>query len=95
MYVVHLRYTGALAEIDDALDDYRVYLERQFEAPVFMIAHPKVPRDGGSILAASMARERLEAITAEDPFSQQRLVHYDIIEFIPTRLPPGLDLPQS
>ncbi len=81
MYVIHLRYTGALAEIDEALDAHRLYLERQFEAGVFIIAGPEVPRDGGIILAASIEWDRLDAIIAEGSFSQQRLVHYDIMEF--------------
>ena len=95
MYVIHLRYTGALAEIDDALEAHRLYLGRQFDAGAFIIAGPKVPRDGGIILAASMDRDQLDAIIAEDPFSQQRLAHYDIIEFKATRLAPDLNLPQS
>ncbi len=95
MYVIHLRYTGALAEIDDALDAHRLYLERKCDAGAFIIAGPKLPCDGGIILAASMDRDRLDAIIAEDPFSQQRLAHYDIIEFKATRLAPGLNLPQS
>jgi uncharacterized protein YciI len=94
MYRIHLRYTGALAEIDDALGAHHLYLERQFDAGAFVIAGHKVPRDGGVILAATMGRDRLDAIIAEDPFSQQRLVHYDIIEFNATRLVPGLNLPQ-
>jgi hypothetical protein len=32
MYIINLRYTGALAEIDDALDAHRLFLERQFAA---------------------------------------------------------------
>ena len=95
MYVIHLRYTGALAEIDDALDAHRLYLERQFDAGAFIVAGPKVPRDGGIILAASMERDRLDAIIAEDPFSQQRLAYYDVIEFKATRLAPDLNLTQS
>jgi uncharacterized protein YciI len=94
MYRIHLRYTGALAEIDDALGAHHLYLERQFDVGAFVIAGPKVPRDGGVILAATMGRDRLDAIIAEDPFSQQRLVHYGIIEFNATRLAPGLNSPQ-
>ncbi|MFT4436323.1 YciI family protein [Caballeronia sp. 15715] len=94
MYVIHLRYTGALAEIDDALDAHRLYLQRQFDTGAFVIAGPKVPRDGGVIVAVAMDRDRLDAIIAEDPFSQQRLVHYEIIEFNATRLAPGMHLPQ-
>lgn len=94
MYVINLRYTGALAEIDDALDAHRDYLERYFAAGVFVIAGPKVPRVGGIILASGIQRERLDAIIAEDPFAVQGLAHYDIIEFKATRLAPGLHLPE-
>jgi uncharacterized protein YciI len=94
MYVINLRYTGALAEIDDALDAHRAYLERYFAAGVFVIAGPKVPREGGVILASDIERERLDTIIAEDPFARQGLAHYDVTEFKATRLAPGLNLPQ-
>ncbi|MDR5755847.1 YciI family protein [Caballeronia sp. LZ035] len=93
MYLINLRYTGALAEIDDALDAHRVFLERYFAAGVFVIAGPKVPRDGGVIVASGIEREQLDAILAEDPFARQKLVHYEITEFKATRLAPGLNLP--
>ncbi|KAK49552.1 hypothetical protein BG58_00830 [Caballeronia jiangsuensis] len=94
MYVINLRYTGALAEIDEALDAHRIYLERYFAAGVFVVAGPKVPRDGGIILASGIERDRLDAIIAEDPFAQQGLAHYEITEFKATRLSPGLNLPE-
>ncbi|MDR5812250.1 MULTISPECIES: YciI family protein [unclassified Caballeronia] len=94
MYLINLRYTGALAEIDDALDAHRLFLERYFAAGVFVIAGPKVPREGGVILASNIERERLDAIIAEDPFTQQNLAHYEITEFKATRLAPGLNLPE-
>ncbi|MDR5832766.1 YciI family protein [Caballeronia sp. LZ034LL] len=94
MYLINLRYTGALAEIDDALDAHRLFLERYFAAGVFVIAGPKVPREGGVILVSNIERERLDAILAEDPFTQQNLAHYEITEFKATRLAPGLNLPE-
>jgi uncharacterized protein YciI len=93
MYLINLRYTGALAEIDDALDAHRLFLERYFAAGVFVIAGPKVPREGGVILVSDMERDRLDAILAEDPFAQQKLAHHEITEFRATRLSPGLNLP--
>lgn len=94
MYVINLRYTGALAEIDDALDAHRLFLERYFAAGVFVMAGPKVPRDGGIIVASGIERKRLDEIIAEDPFARQKLVHYEITEFKATRLAPGLNLPE-
>jgi uncharacterized protein YciI len=93
MYVINLRYTGALAEIDDALEAHREFLTRYFEAGVFVMAGPKMPREGGVIIASGIERARLDAIIAEDPFAQQSLAHYDITEFKATRLAPGWTLP--
>jgi uncharacterized protein YciI len=93
MYVINLRYTGALAEIDDALEGHREFLARYFQAGVFVIAGPKVPREGGIIIASGIDRARLDEIIAEDPFARQQLAHYDVTEFEPTRLAPGLNLP--
>jgi uncharacterized protein YciI len=94
MYVINMRYTGALAEIDDALEAHRIYLERYFAAGVFVMAGPKVPRDGGMIIASGIDRDRLDEIIAEDPFAREQLAHYDITEFKATRLAPGLNLPE-
>jgi uncharacterized protein YciI len=93
MYLINLRFTGALAEIDEALDAHRVFLEHYMALGVFVMAGPKVPRDGGIILASPIAREKLDSILAEDPFSRQKLVHYEVTEFKATRLAPGLNLP--
>jgi uncharacterized protein YciI len=92
MYIVGLTYTAPLDRIDDALDAHRAFLDRQFEAGVFVAAGPKVPRDGGIIVVVGIGRSRLDDILASDPFAQQNLVRYDVTEFKATRLAPGLNL---
>ncbi|KND60845.1 hypothetical protein BVER_00944 [Candidatus Burkholderia verschuerenii] len=87
MYVINLRYT-------DALEAHREYLTRYFEAGVFVMAGPKMPREGGVIIASGIERDKLDEIVAEDPFAQQKLAHYDITEFKATRLAPGWKLPE-
>jgi uncharacterized protein YciI len=92
MYVINLIYTASLERIDDALDAHRAFLAKQFEAGIFVAAGPKVPRDGGIILAVRI-RERLDRILASDPFAEQKLARYEVTEFKTTRLAPGLNLP--
>ncbi len=58
-----------------------------------MAAGPKVPRDGGIILAVSIEREKLDEILASDPFAEQQLARYEVTEFKATRLAPGMNLP--
>ncbi len=93
MYVIDLIYTASLDRIDDALEAHRAFLARQFEAGVFVAAGPKVPRDGGIILAVRVERDKLDEILASDPFAQQNLARYEVTEFKTTRLAAGLNLP--
>lgn len=94
MYIVSLIYTASLDRIDDALPAHRAYLDAQFEAGNFVAAGPKLPRDGGVIVASHMAREKLDAILAADPFAQHAVARYEVTEFKATRLAPGLNLPR-
>lgn len=93
MYVIDLIYTASLERIDDALEAHRAFLARQFEAGVFVAAGPKVPRDGGIILAVRIERDKLDEILASDPFAQQNLARYEVTEFKTTRLAAGFNLP--
>jgi uncharacterized protein YciI len=93
MYVINLIYTAPLDRIDDALDAHRAFLAKQFDAGIFVAAGPKVPRDGGIILAVRIERDRLDRILASDPFAEQQLARYEVTEFKTTRLAPGLNLP--
>ncbi|MEX3784780.1 YciI family protein [Paraburkholderia sp. BR14374] len=93
MYVINLIYTAPLDRIDDALDAHRAFLAKQFDAGIFVAAGPKVPRDGGIILAVRIERDRLDRILASDPFAVQQLARYEVTEFKTTRIAPGLNLP--
>ncbi|QGZ60044.1 YciI family protein [Paraburkholderia acidiphila] len=94
MYIVSLTYVAPLERIDDALPAHRAYLDTHFEAGKFIAAGPKMPRDGGVIIASHMPRERLDALLAADPFAQQGVASYEVTEFKATRLAPGLNLPR-
>lgn len=93
MYVINLIYTASLERVDDTLEAHRAFLDEQFAAGVFVAAGPKVPRDGGVIVAMGIERERLDAILATDPFAVQQVARHEVTEFKATRLAPGLNLP--
>ncbi|WP_322015459.1 YciI family protein [Paraburkholderia sp. J12] len=92
MYVVSLTYQASLEAIDDALEAHRQFLDTHFAAGVFIAAGPKVPREGGVILAAGIERAKLDAILATDPFAVQGLAAYAVTEFKATRIAPGVQL---
>ncbi|KAF1029416.1 MAG: hypothetical protein GAK40_00518 [Burkholderia plantarii] len=93
MYVIDLHYLADLERIDEALDRHRAHLQRHFDSGVFIAAGPKVPRNGGVILAARIDRDQLDAILAADPFIAEGLAGYTITEFKTTRVVAGLNLP--
>lgn len=90
MYVVLVNYTAPLEEIDYVLPDHVAWLTRQYEQHHFLASGRRNPRVGGVIVARPMARGKLDAILATDPFALQHLARYEVIEFSATRTAPEL-----
>lgn len=68
MYVVFLNYIRPVEEVETLLAGHIDWLNRYFDADIFIAAGRKEPRTGGMLLVRDIERERLEAILAEDPF---------------------------
>ena len=81
MFVIELRYTADLTQIDAHMRAHMAFLKKHYAAGTFVISGRKIPRDGGIILAVGDNRETIEAIVAEDPFVARGLADYRIIEF--------------
>jgi uncharacterized protein YciI len=92
MFVVLLTYTAPIEEVDLALPDHVEWLERQYERGLFLASGARKPRVGGAIITRPMARGKLDAILASDPFSVKHLAQYEVIEFSPTKTAPELRL---
>ncbi|RQH05822.1 YciI family protein [Paraburkholderia dinghuensis] len=92
MFVVHLTYLVSLDKVDEALEAHRRFLDEHFAAGIFVAAGPKVPRDGGVIVASNVERTQLDAILARDPFAVQGIASYAVTEFKVTRIGPGINL---
>ena len=50
----------------------------------FLASGRKIPRNGGVILAKAQSREELDEILKQDPFNQNNLADYEVIEFVPS-----------
>lgn len=92
MYVVLLTYTAPLEEVDYALPDHAKWLDKHFQAGEFLAAGRRNPRNGGVIITRPMARGKLDAILATDPFSVGHLAKYEVVEFSATRTAPEVRL---
>ena len=84
MFLVVLTYTEPLALVDRYLPAHRAFLERGYEAGVFLLSGRREPREGGVILANSPSEEALRALLATDPFQVHGVAAYTLVRFTPT-----------
>lgn len=91
MYIISLSYVRPLEDVESQLPQHREYLDRQYSLGLFLASGPKVPREGGVILASgSLSRAELDLLLAEDPFHKHGLAKYHIVEFTPVKYHPAL-----
>ncbi|MEU6221640.1 YciI family protein [Streptomyces sp. NPDC047022] len=91
MFVLELTYTAPVERLDALMADHVAWLDKQYEAGVFIASGRKVPRDGGVIVAVGEDRAAIEALVATDPFAVEKVADYRIVEFLATRTSPGLN----
>ncbi len=85
MFVVILTYRGDISSIDPHIDAHMNWLERYYEAGIFLFSGRRQPRIGGVIIAHDVDRYRLDDILQEDPFKIHAIADYQVIEFKATR----------
>lgn len=95
MFVITLSYLVDIELIDEAMPAHREWVETQYADGVFLASGAQVPRKGGVILAAGLPRLELEARLSLDPFQQKNLAAYEIVEFVPRVVAPGLEALQA
>jgi len=81
MFVIELMYKSDLSEIDAHMTAHVRFLKKYYASGNFLVSGRKIPRDGGIILAVGKSRGEIEAIVKEDPFHQQGLAEFRIVEF--------------
>ena len=81
MFVIELTYKADLAKIDAQMKAHMAFVNKQYEAGVFVLSGRKIPREGGIILAVGKTREEVESLMREDPFVKHELADVRVIEF--------------
>lgn len=90
-YLVELTYTAPLEKIDAALEGHRAFLHEGYARGWFLMSGPKNPRAGGVIVARAPSAGDLQALLDRDPFRNQSLADYRLVEFSPVGRAPLLD----
>ncbi|GGY05136.1 YciI family protein [Paludibacterium paludis] len=91
MYIVELTYLKPLADIETHLEVHRRYLDEEYASGLFLASGPKVPREGGVILASGgVSRQDLESALSRDPFRRHGLAEYRVTESTPVKTHPAV-----
>jgi uncharacterized protein YciI len=85
LFIVILNYKVTLEKIDSFREAHLEFLRNSYTKNFFIASGPKVPRNGGIIIAKCDSKEVLQKILAQDPFATNDLATYEIIEFLPTK----------
>lgn len=85
MFFIKGTYRKPIEEVDRVLPAHYEYLDKCFAERKFIFAGRRVPRNGGVILCNPRDREEAEAILREDPFYQNDIMEFEIIEFTPVK----------
>ncbi|MEJ2792656.1 YciI family protein [Iodobacter sp. LRB] len=83
MFIVLLNYVQPLDVVDGFVAEHRQFLEQHYASGHFLVSGRKEPRTGGVIIAQAASKSELEDIIEKDPFFQNKIAEYQIIEFIP------------
>lgn len=81
MFIVILRYEKSLDEVDRLMKAHVSFLEECYRSGLFVASGRQVPRTGGVILSRGSGKAEVEAVMQHDPFVQEGVARYEIIEF--------------
>jgi len=91
MFLILLQYVRPLTSVDHFMEAHQTFLDKYYQTGNFIFSGRKVPRSGSIILCRAENRREVEKILSEDPFEQNNMAMYDIIEFHPTQCVAGIE----
>ena len=81
MFIINLTYIEPLEVVEKHLREHINFLNHYYAEGLFIASGRKNPRTGGIILMRAKNKEAVQEIIAHDPFYQNEIAQYDIIEF--------------
>ncbi len=84
-FIVEATYIAPLERIREATARHRAFLQRGYEAGLFLCSGPRDPPVGGFLVARAPSLAELEAMFEQEPFHAERLATYPFREFHPVK----------
>lgn len=80
-FIVLLRYTAPVEQVDLLLDEHVAWLREQHAAGHLVGWGRMVPREGGVLLAKGESRAAVQALAESDPFMIGGVAEVQVIEW--------------
>lgn len=90
MFIVNLTYIKPLDEVEKFLEKHIDFLNQYYTKGLFIASGRKNPRTGGIILMRAKNKDAVQEIITHDPFYQNEIAQYEIIEFEASKYCPEL-----
>ena len=84
-FIVEATYRAPIAAIQEATARHREWLDRGYEAGLFLCSGPQDSATGGFLVARAESREALVALFESEPFQHEGLASFTFKEFHPVK----------
>jgi uncharacterized protein YciI len=82
-FLIIITYKVPIETVEEHTPAHREYLKTQYAQGRLLMSGPFVPRTAGVLWAQAQETEEVEAMIAADPFYQNDVADWQIIEFKP------------
>ncbi len=87
-FIVEATYLVPFERIHEVIPRHRAFLQRGYDAGLFLCSGPQNPPTGGFLVARARSLTELEALFADEPFHKEQLASYRFTEFEPVKRQP-------
>ena len=85
MFVLLLKYTKAIEEVQKHTEAHRDYLDQFYQAGTLIVSGRRIDQTGGIVLANMASLAEVEQFIAADPYKTAGVVEYEAIDFHPSK----------
>jgi uncharacterized protein YciI len=84
-FVVEATYAAPIEQVREAYPRHRAWLQKGYDAGLFLCSGPKDPATGGYLVARADSVESLTTMFEEEPFHKEKLATFTFTEFQPVK----------
>ncbi len=87
-FIVEATYLAPFEKIKEAIPRHRAFLQKGYDAGLFLCSGPQDPPTGGFLVARARSMAELRSMFDEEPFNVEKLARYTFREFQPVKRQP-------